>query len=147
MVIMSPAVPSESAKPDPIAVSRPIGRISVVTIVKMPIITATTAGQARRSASTSVGLGAREVRMLGCVLSGAGSGCSPTSPAAAPERWPRCDVNDARPCDPERRRVNPAPLLPAVLPSYRRRSAWRATRARLPHEALHHCWRPWSWTK
>ncbi|GAA0958786.1 hypothetical protein GCM10009550_47830 [Actinocorallia libanotica] len=44
MVIISPAIPSETAKPAPIPVSRPIGRISVVTIEKMPSVTVTTAG-------------------------------------------------------------------------------------------------------
>ena len=45
MVIISPAVPSETVKPEPMDVSSPIGRISVVTIAKIPIITETTAGQ------------------------------------------------------------------------------------------------------
>ncbi|GAA1127343.1 hypothetical protein GCM10009579_18710 [Streptomyces javensis] len=44
MVIISPAIPSETVKPDPIEVSRPIGRISVVTMAKIPSITETTAG-------------------------------------------------------------------------------------------------------
>ncbi|GAA2657988.1 hypothetical protein GCM10010400_14710 [Streptomyces aculeolatus] len=47
MVIMSPAIPSETAKAAPIPVRRPIGRISVVTIAKMPSVTAATAGQPR----------------------------------------------------------------------------------------------------
>lgn len=38
-VIIRPAVPSETAKSDPIDVSRPMGRISVVTIAKMPSMT------------------------------------------------------------------------------------------------------------
>ncbi|GGU06100.1 hypothetical protein GCM10010177_76750 [Actinomadura citrea] len=45
MVIISPAVPSETVKPEPMDVSSPIGRISVVTIAKIPIITESTAGQ------------------------------------------------------------------------------------------------------
>ncbi|WP_306335615.1 hypothetical protein [Streptomyces sp. KL118A] len=43
MVIISPAMPSETAKLDPIDVRRPMGRISVVTIEKIPIITEITA--------------------------------------------------------------------------------------------------------
>ncbi|WP_244177754.1 hypothetical protein [Streptomyces atriruber] len=43
MVIISPAIPSEMAKLDPIDVRRPMGRISVVTIEKIPIITEITA--------------------------------------------------------------------------------------------------------
>ncbi|MGW2270242.1 hypothetical protein [Streptomyces yangpuensis] len=45
MVIMRPAVPSEMVKLDPIEVSRPIGRISAVTIEKIPSITEMTASQ------------------------------------------------------------------------------------------------------
>ncbi|MFE7586738.1 hypothetical protein ACFU5Y_34830 [Streptomyces gardneri] len=45
MVIMRPAIPSETVKLDPIEVSRPIGRISVVTIEKIPSITEITASQ------------------------------------------------------------------------------------------------------
>ncbi len=45
MVISSPAVPSETAKLPPIEVSRPIGRISVVTTAKIPVATETTAYQ------------------------------------------------------------------------------------------------------
>ncbi|MGW2816273.1 hypothetical protein [Streptomyces sp. NPDC001415] len=45
MVIISPAVPSEMVKLDPIDVSRPMGRISVVTIEKIPNITDSTASQ------------------------------------------------------------------------------------------------------
>ncbi|MFI0927886.1 hypothetical protein ACH4TP_28705 [Streptomyces sp. NPDC021012] len=45
MVIMRPAIPSETVKLDPIDVSRPIGRISVVTIEKIPSITEITADQ------------------------------------------------------------------------------------------------------
>ncbi|WP_435852926.1 hypothetical protein, partial [Streptomyces vietnamensis] len=45
MVIMRPAIPSETVKLDPIEVSRPIGRISVVTIEKIPSITDITADQ------------------------------------------------------------------------------------------------------
>ncbi|GGV92701.1 hypothetical protein GCM10015535_54260 [Streptomyces gelaticus] len=48
MVIIRPAVPSETAKSDPIDVSRPMGRISVVTIEKMPSITETTASRPRK---------------------------------------------------------------------------------------------------
>lgn len=49
MAIISPAFPSKTAKPyetaklDPIEVSRPIGRISVVAMAKIPSVTATTA--------------------------------------------------------------------------------------------------------
>lgn len=46
MVIISPAMPSEMVKLDPIEVSRPIGRISVVTMTKIPNITETTANHA-----------------------------------------------------------------------------------------------------
>ncbi|MFG3041521.1 hypothetical protein ACGFYZ_31925 [Streptomyces sp. NPDC048330] len=46
MVIMRPAIPSEMVKLDPIEVSRPMGRISVVTIEKIPSITEITASQA-----------------------------------------------------------------------------------------------------
>ncbi|WP_243279855.1 hypothetical protein [Streptomyces griseofuscus] len=45
MVIMRPAIPSEMVKLDPIEVSRPIGRISVVTMAKIPSITEMTASQ------------------------------------------------------------------------------------------------------
>ncbi|MGW8327501.1 hypothetical protein ACWGLE_06350 [Streptomyces sp. NPDC055897] len=48
MVIISPANPSDTAKLEPIDVSRPMGRISVVTIAKIPIITETTASQETR---------------------------------------------------------------------------------------------------
>ncbi|MEV8341614.1 hypothetical protein [Streptomyces niveus] len=44
-VIISPAVPSETPKLDPIDVSRPMGRISVVTTEKMPVVTERTASQ------------------------------------------------------------------------------------------------------
>jgi hypothetical protein len=43
MVIIKPAAPLEMVKLDPIEVRRPIGRISVVTIEKIPSITETTA--------------------------------------------------------------------------------------------------------
>ncbi|MFE5300187.1 hypothetical protein [Streptomyces sp. NPDC056632] len=49
MVIMRPAIPSEMVKLDPIEVSRPIGRISVVTIEKIPSITDITASQETRA--------------------------------------------------------------------------------------------------
>ncbi|MFF3603729.1 hypothetical protein [Streptomyces sp. NPDC002463] len=45
MVIMRPAIPSEMVKLEPIEVSSPIGRISVVTIEKIPSITEITASQ------------------------------------------------------------------------------------------------------
>ncbi|MFD7552944.1 MULTISPECIES: hypothetical protein [unclassified Streptomyces] len=45
MVIMRPAIPSETVKLDPIDVRRPIGRISVVTMEKIPNIIEMTAGQ------------------------------------------------------------------------------------------------------
>ncbi|WP_224756322.1 hypothetical protein [Streptomyces sp. col6] len=45
MVIMSPAIPSEMVKLDPIDVRRPIGRISVVTMAKIPSMTEMTASQ------------------------------------------------------------------------------------------------------
>ncbi|MFE6228971.1 hypothetical protein [Streptomyces sp. NPDC057854] len=45
MVIMRPAIPSEIVKLDPIDVRRPIGRISVVTMEKIPSITEMTASQ------------------------------------------------------------------------------------------------------
>ncbi|MFB8087407.1 hypothetical protein [Streptomyces sp. NPDC055992] len=45
MVIMSPAIPSETVKLDPIDVRRPIGRISVVTMAKIPSMTEMTASQ------------------------------------------------------------------------------------------------------
>ncbi|MER5738820.1 hypothetical protein ABT117_24475 [Streptomyces sp. NPDC002262] len=48
MVIMRPAMPSETVKLDPIEVSRPIGRISVVTMEKIPAVTETTASQETR---------------------------------------------------------------------------------------------------
>nr|BFD80761.1 hypothetical protein StreXyl84_01620 [Streptomyces sp. Xyl84] len=43
MVIISPAMPSETVKSAPILVRSPMGRISVVTMEKMPSMTATTA--------------------------------------------------------------------------------------------------------
>lgn len=45
MVIINPAVPSDTVKPGPMEVSSPIGRISVVTIEKIPIVTESTAAQ------------------------------------------------------------------------------------------------------
>ncbi|MFD8639269.1 hypothetical protein ACFV14_03065 [Streptomyces zaomyceticus] len=45
MVIMRPAIPSETVKLDPIDVRRPIGRISVVTMEKIPSMTEMTASQ------------------------------------------------------------------------------------------------------
>ncbi|BDM74722.1 hypothetical protein HEK616_82090 (plasmid) [Streptomyces nigrescens] len=48
MVIIRPAIPSEMVKLDPIDVSRPIGKISVVTIEKSPSITEATASQPMR---------------------------------------------------------------------------------------------------
>ncbi|GAA2407712.1 hypothetical protein GCM10010433_02950 [Streptomyces pulveraceus] len=48
MVIIRPAVPSETAKSEPIDVSRPMGRISVVTIEKMPSMTEMTASRPRK---------------------------------------------------------------------------------------------------
>ncbi|MEU9789933.1 hypothetical protein AB0E27_04800 [Streptomyces sparsogenes] len=44
MVIISPAIPSETVKLEPMEVSRPMGRISVVTRENIPAITETTAG-------------------------------------------------------------------------------------------------------
>ncbi|WP_245738105.1 hypothetical protein [Streptomyces sparsogenes] len=44
MVIISPAIPSETVKLEPMEVSKPMGRISVVTMENIPIITETTAG-------------------------------------------------------------------------------------------------------
>ncbi|MFE1873221.1 hypothetical protein ACFW9N_20350 [Streptomyces sp. NPDC059496] len=49
MVIMRPTIPSEMVKLDPIEVSRPIGRISAVTIEKIPSITEITASQETKS--------------------------------------------------------------------------------------------------
>ncbi|GGS15406.1 hypothetical protein GCM10010221_10470 [Streptomyces parvus] len=43
MVIIRPAMPSETVKLDPMEVRSPIGRISVVTMEKIPSITDTTA--------------------------------------------------------------------------------------------------------
>ncbi|GAA4586683.1 hypothetical protein GCM10010095_77300 [Streptomyces anthocyanicus] len=43
MVIIRPAIPSEMVKLEPIEVKRPIGRISVVMIEKIPNITEITA--------------------------------------------------------------------------------------------------------
>ncbi|MFJ3212973.1 MULTISPECIES: hypothetical protein [Streptomyces] len=48
MVIMRPAIPSEMVKLDPMDVRRPIGRISVVTMEKIPSITEITASQERK---------------------------------------------------------------------------------------------------
>ncbi|MFF5923380.1 hypothetical protein ACFY8C_34440 [Streptomyces flavochromogenes] len=45
MVIRRPAIPSEMVKLDPIDVRRPMGRISVVTMEKIPSITEMTASQ------------------------------------------------------------------------------------------------------
>ncbi|MEU1665671.1 hypothetical protein ABZ547_19060 [Streptomyces sparsogenes] len=44
MVIISPAIPSETVKLEPMEVSKPMGRISVVTMENIPIITEITAG-------------------------------------------------------------------------------------------------------
>ncbi|MFF9150239.1 hypothetical protein ACWGBV_05485 [Streptomyces sp. NPDC055051] len=48
MVIIRPAIPSEMVKLDPIEVSSPIGRISVVTMEKIPSMIETTASQETR---------------------------------------------------------------------------------------------------
>ncbi|GAA3091747.1 hypothetical protein GCM10017562_73670 [Streptomyces roseofulvus] len=48
MVIMRPAIPSETVKLDPIDVSSPMGRISVVTMEKIPAVTERTASQESR---------------------------------------------------------------------------------------------------
>ncbi|GAA2305678.1 hypothetical protein GCM10010431_26830 [Streptomyces kunmingensis] len=48
MVIIRPAIPSEMVKLEPIFVSRPIGKISVVTIEKIPSMTANTASHPTR---------------------------------------------------------------------------------------------------
>ncbi|MET7528556.1 hypothetical protein ACFWB1_03220 [Streptomyces goshikiensis] len=56
MVIMRPAIPSEMVKLDPIDVRRPIGRISVVTMEKIPSITEMTASQ-ETDGERSVGAG------------------------------------------------------------------------------------------
>ncbi|MFJ8128719.1 hypothetical protein [Streptomyces hydrogenans] len=48
MVIIRPAIPSETVKLDPIDVRRPIGRISVVTMEKIPSMTESTANQEMR---------------------------------------------------------------------------------------------------
>jgi hypothetical protein len=45
IAIVKPAVPSETPNVEPIEVNRPIGRISAVTMAKMPIATQTTANQ------------------------------------------------------------------------------------------------------
>ncbi|MFI8287866.1 hypothetical protein ACIGBL_01860 [Streptomyces sp. NPDC085614] len=45
MVIIRPAIPSEMVNLDPIDVRRPIGRISVVTMEKIPSMTEMTASQ------------------------------------------------------------------------------------------------------
>ncbi|MFD7783649.1 hypothetical protein ACFV4Q_11230 [Streptomyces nojiriensis] len=58
MVIMRPAMPSEMVKVDPIDVRRPIGRISVVTMEKIPSITEMTASQ-EMNGERSVGAGDR----------------------------------------------------------------------------------------
>ncbi|MEU8942044.1 hypothetical protein AB0C97_28820 [Streptomyces goshikiensis] len=58
MVIMRPAIPSETVKLDPIEVRRPIGRISVVTMEKIPSITEMTASQ-ETDGERSVGAGDR----------------------------------------------------------------------------------------
>ncbi|MFB7545840.1 hypothetical protein ACFC0N_38785 [Streptomyces zaomyceticus] len=72
MVIMRPAIPSETVKLDPIEVSRPIGRISVVTIEKIPSITEITASQeteAERSSGAGDGAEAVVVVDMNPVLS------------------------------------------------------------------------------
>ncbi|CAM5575886.1 hypothetical protein SGRIM128S_02144 [Streptomyces griseomycini] len=59
MVLVGPAIPSETVELDPVEVSgEPIGRITVVTMTKIPSIADTTAGP-RPSAGTE---GARVCR-------------------------------------------------------------------------------------
>ncbi|MEU5066100.1 hypothetical protein AB0G95_18950 [Streptomyces virginiae] len=72
MVIMRPAIPSDMVKLDPIEVSRPIGRISAVTIEKIPNITEITASQetkAERSGGAGDGAEAVAVVDMNPVLS------------------------------------------------------------------------------
>ncbi|MFE5717938.1 hypothetical protein [Streptomyces erythrochromogenes] len=56
--IMRPAIPSETVKLDPIDVRRPIGRISVVTMEKIPSMTEMTASQ-EMNGERSAGAGDR----------------------------------------------------------------------------------------
>src|SRR3954452_67625 len=65
--MVSPAVPSETVKPAPMEVSSPIGRISVVTIAKMPAVTANTAGQPEEGETSRPVAGEVAVR-IGSVL-------------------------------------------------------------------------------
>ena len=61
MVIINPAVPSETVKPEPMDVSSPIGRISVVTIEKIPIVTESTAAQPAVDERGDVAAPARDI--------------------------------------------------------------------------------------
>ncbi|GAA2432651.1 hypothetical protein GCM10010388_20640 [Streptomyces mauvecolor] len=74
MVIVRPAMPSEMVKLDPIDVSRPMGRISVVTIEKIPNITDSTASQDRSAeraggaeASSEVAIAVEDMAPVLCV--------------------------------------------------------------------------------
>ncbi|MEU0007965.1 hypothetical protein ABZ079_27730 [Streptomyces sp. NPDC006314] len=72
MVVISPAIPSETVKPDPIEVSRPSGRISVVTMAKIPGITETAAGHPISKVVVVAGMACRPVegRAFRCQSSG-----------------------------------------------------------------------------
>ncbi|MEU7074034.1 hypothetical protein [Streptomyces narbonensis] len=136
MVIIRPAIPSETAKLDPIEVSKPIGRISVVTIEKIPSITETTANQDRkgeRSGGSAEGdvervvavdtghvlKGGRLMRKADCAVRG-GS----TSPAGAGIHVRQDSDADVRPGPPVTRWTRPHPVeeLPgdkALVPTER----------------------------
>lgn len=86
MVIMSPAVPSETVKLDPIEVSRPIGRISAVTTEKTPSVTETTAGQECRVGGAGGAAGrAGRVRRRGAGAGSAGRRAVPVRPPGGRE--------------------------------------------------------------
>src|SRR5690606_272714 len=98
MAIVSPAIPSETVKSAPIDVSRPIGRISAVTMAKIPIITETTADQALNGGRPAgPGLSAEYAVVLDMdvrSVSGAHASRAPAGPSRAPaERRREPDAN------------------------------------------------------
>jgi hypothetical protein len=88
MVIISPAIPSETVKLDPIEVSKPIGRISVVTMTKIPSITETTASHPISGDRGGKSLPLTEAVVVACMASRPVKGSAfAISPAGLIERW------------------------------------------------------------
>ncbi|GAA3646127.1 hypothetical protein GCM10022420_020950 [Streptomyces iranensis] len=88
MAIISPAIPSETVKLDPIEVSRPIGRISVVTVAKIPSITETTAGHPFSGARWGESWPSTEaVMVIGMAFRPVRGSAFAISPAGFIKRW------------------------------------------------------------